>query len=225
MCAEVEDCRAQAPNWQSLSEDALLHEAAVCMFSSQMIFEVAEEAARQLRAIGLLDSRALASSAQDYERHVASALCQPVTVEVAGITRCARTRFRNRLASLLARTVADLYPRGMTLGKLLRSAESPRHARQSLVDRVWGFGPKQASLFLRRVGYTSELAVLDAHVLTYLRLRSGTCPKVGSLSRLSVYEHLEGEFKRIAMDIGCSVGCLDLATWVTMRVAKREALA
>jgi N-glycosylase/DNA lyase len=225
MCAEVGDLRAKVPHWQSLGENTLLREAAVCIFSSQMIFEVAEGAALKLELMGLLDPRAFRRSAGEYERQVVAALSQPVTFEVGDRVRRARPRFRNRLASLLARTVRDLYQGRTSLRALLRSAESPRQARELLVNRVWGFGPKQASLFLRRVGYASDLAVLDTHVLYYLRLRDGTNHKVGSLSRLSAYECLEAEFKRLAMDLGYPVGCVDLATWVTMRVARREALA
>ena len=224
MCAEVRNLRAPVPDWQSLGEETLLREAAVCIFSSQMVFEVAEGAALKLESMGLLELPALGKSTRDYEWHVVAALRQPLTVEVGGIARRARPRFRNRLASLLARTVADLYQRGSTFRDVLRSAQSPRQAREMLVKQVWGFGPKQASLFLRRVGYANDLAVLDTHVLHYLRLRDGTSPKAGSLSRLSAYERVEAEFKRLAMDLGYPVGCLDLATWVTMRVAKREAL-
>lgn len=225
MCAEVGELRATVPDWRSLGEEALLREAAVCIFGSQMIFEVAEGAALRLESMGLLDPQASRRSVRAYERQVVAALSQPVTFEVGGRARRARPRFRNRLASLLVRTMADLYQGGTSLGALLRSAESPRQARERLVNRVWGFGPKQASLFLRRVGYASDLAVLDTHVLYYLRLRDGTIHKAGSLSRLSAYECLETEFKRLAMDLGYSVGCVDLATWVTMRVARRKALA
>jgi N-glycosylase/DNA lyase len=93
-----------------------------------------------------------------------------------------------------------------------------------LVAAVSGFGPKQTSLFLRRIGYCSELAVLDTHVLDYLRMACGIRPKPGALSRLSSYEYVENEFRRVAKEFGYAVGCVDLAMWVTMRVAKREAM-
>ena len=89
---------------------------------------------------------------------------------------------------------------------------------------VWGFGPKQASLFLRRVGYCSDLAVLDVHVLDYLQLARGLSPSPSKLGRLSFYEEIEDTFREISVEFGYSVGCVDLATWVAMRVAKKEAL-
>jgi N-glycosylase/DNA lyase len=112
---------------------------------------------------------------------------------------------------------------GQSLRDTLFSASSAREARELLVQQVWGFGPKQASLFLRRVGYCAELAVLDTHILDYLRVARGLDPKPSALSRLASYERIEVEFQRVAEEFGHSVGCVDLAMWVTMRVAKREA--
>ncbi len=43
------------------------------------------------------------------------------------------------------------------------------------------------------------------------------------LGRLSCYEEVEDTFREIASRFGHSLGCVDLATWLTMRVAKREA--
>jgi len=88
---------------------------------------------------------------------------------------------------------------------------------------VAGFGPKQASLYLRRIGYCADLAVLDIHILDYLRLSQGSAPQPSYLSRISSYELIEAEFRDIANDFGFGLGRVDLAMWITMRVAKREA--
>ncbi|WP_144011891.1 hypothetical protein [Geobacter sulfurreducens] len=223
MCAEVVALSEAGLDWRSLTEEQLLHEAAVCMFSSQMVFEVAEAAAKTILEHGLLRRDFLSTKISDYESQLVVVLTKPLTVTSAtGKSRQVRPRFKNRLASLLASTIQDIHGRGSSIRDILSLARSSRHAREILIDRVWGFGPKQASLFLRRIGYCSELAVLDTHVLEYLRLALGVDPKPSSLSRLASYERLEAEFQNIASEFGHSVGCVDLATWVTMRVAKRE---
>ncbi len=220
LCAEVNSSDPEIPDWRLYSEEALLHEACVCMFSSQMMFEVAEAAALHIRGLGLLR----ATKTDDYEECLALALSEPLTVVHGGKTRQVRPRFRNRLASLLATTVTTMGRQGQTLRGTLHSATSAREAREFLVRQVWGFGPKQASLFLRRVGYCAELAVLDTHILDYLRVARGIDPKPGTLARLPGYERIESEFQRVAAEFGHPVGCVDLAMWVTMRVAKREAV-
>jgi N-glycosylase/DNA lyase len=220
LCVEVRSGAGGVRDWHLRTEEELLHEACICMFSSQMVFEVAEAAARRIKDRGLLRSGKL----DDYEQRLSLALYEPLTVERDGKTRQVRPRFRNRLASLLATTVSTMREQGQSLRGTLFSSASAREARELLVRQVWGFGPKQASLFLRRVGYCAELAVLDTHILDYLRVARGIDPKPGALSRLSGYERIEAEFQRVAAEFGHPVGCVDLAMWVTMRVAKREAI-
>lgn len=220
LCLEVKDQSTIPHDWRERTEEELLLEACVCMFSSQMVFEVAEAAAHHLRHLGLLRADNLVT----YEKCVLAALSEPLAVERDGIIRLLRPRFKNRLASLLYTTVSSMNSSGETLRKALFSAGSAQQARERLVKLVWGFGPKQASLFLRRVGYCADLAVLDTHILDYLRVAKGIAPKPGVLSRLAGYEKVEAEFRCIAEEFGHSVGCVDFAMWITMRVAKREAI-
>lgn len=220
LCTEVKVSGRKIQDWQLRTEEELLHEVCVCMFSSQMVFEVAEAAAQRIKDHGLLR----ATKHADYEQHLSAALSEPLAIERDGKIRHVRPRFRNRLASLLATTVTTMHERGQSLRGTLFSAGSAREARELLVKQVWGFGPKQSSLFLRRVGYCAELAVLDTHILDYLRVARGIDPKPSALSRLAGYERIEAEFQRVAAEFGHSVGCVDLAMWVTMRVAKREAI-
>jgi N-glycosylase/DNA lyase len=224
MCIEVNALCDKQQNWWEFTEEHLLREAAVCMFSSQMIFEVAEASVNAIAKKGLLEGGYVYGCAADYKSQLVSVLSEPITVKGnMGKSKKIRPRFKNRLASLLTTTIQNIHGQGSSLRKILANAKSAKHAREILVDRVWGFGPKQASLFLRRVSYCSDLAVLDTHVLDYMRLARGVDPKPSSLSRLSSYESIESQFENIALEFGYSVGCVDLATWITMRVAKREA--
>jgi len=224
LCAEVKGSDRGVRDWHLRTEEELLFEACVCMFSSQMVFEIAEASAQRLRDRGLLWASCRKVGGLEYEQCLSAALSEPLTVEHGGKVRHVRPRFRNRLASLLATTATTMHSQGQSLRNILFSSGSARDARELLVKYVWGFGPKQASLFLRRVGYCAELAVLDTHILDYLRVARGIDPKPSALSRLSGYELIEAEFQRVAAEFGHSVGCVDLAMWVTMRVAKREAI-
>lgn len=224
MCSEVGSLGNTVPDWRSLSEEELLYEATVCMFGSQMLFEVAVAAADRVKEAGLLRIKRTIGQRQDYQARLAAVLSESVSVEINGIRRQILPRFRNRLAALMASTIETIHGQGSSLRRILHSARSAQHARELLIAAVSGFGPKQTSLFLRRIGYCSDLAVLDTHVLDYLRMACDIDPKPGTLSKLSSYESVENEFRRVANDFGYGVGCLDLAMWVTMRVAKREAV-
>lgn len=224
MCSEVGSLGSSVPDWRALSEEELLYEATVCVFGSQMLFEVAVAAADRVKEAGLLRIGRTIKRRQDYEVRLAAVLSESVSVEINGIRRQILPRFRNRLATLMASTIETIYGQGSSLREILHSARSAQHARELLVAAVSGFGPKQTSLFLRRIGYCSDLAVLDTHVLDYLWIACGIEPKPGTLSKLSSYEYIENEFRRVADEFGYAVGCVDLAMWITMRVAKREAV-
>lgn len=223
MCSEIKAQGGSALDWRLLTEDEMLYEAAICIFGSQMQFEMAVATADRLRERGLLFSKQLAGMT-DCEVQILDALSLPLSVPGKdGGVRTVMPRFRNRLASLLTTTVAEMYGKGRSLRRLLSAADNAKNARKALMLNVWGFGPKQASLFLRRIGYCADLAVLDVHVLDYLHLTHGIRISPSRLGRLSCYEEVEDTFRKIATQFGHSLGCVDLATWLTMRVAKREA--
>ena len=224
LCAEIDRNDHDKKYWESLTEEDLLHEACVCMFSSQMVFEVAEASAQRLRDRTLLRTTRSRENSNEYFHRLCEALAEPVMVQRGGETRQLRPRFRNRLAALLSTTVATMLDHDQSLGKILLVSGSPQEARQLLVRWVSGFGPKQASLFLRRVGYSAQLAVLDTHILDYLQHVCGISAKPGALARLASYELMETQFQRVAAEFGHAVGCVDLAMWVTVRVAKQEAI-
>lgn len=223
MCSEIQAQGSSMRDWRLLTEDEMLYEAAICIFGSQMQFEIAVATADRLAARGLLFSKQL-TGMTDCEAQILDALSQPLSLPSNnGTVRAVMPRFRNRLASLLATTVTEMYGKEHSLRRLLFAADSAKDARKELMLNVWGFGPKQASLFLRRISYCADLAVLDVHVLDYLHLTQGLRIAPSRLGRLSCYEEIEDTFREIASRFGHSLGCVDLATWLTMRVAKREA--
>lgn len=225
MCLEVKAQGSSLQDWQLMTEDELLYEAAICIFGSQILFEMAVSTADRLRELGLIRPSLRGKSAEEFEQHVADALSDPLPMtDGKGGVRWVRPRFKNRLASLLTSTIVELYEQSQSIRGLLFSAGNAKEARELLTQHIWGFGPKQASLFLRRVGHCADLAVLDVHVLDYLQLARGISLSPSKLGRLSFYEEIEEIFREIAADFGHSLGCVDLATWLTMRVAKREAL-
>jgi N-glycosylase/DNA lyase len=224
MCQEVMAQGVPIQNWYTMAEDELLYEAAICIFSSQCVFEVAVAMANRLRDQKLLQPASYSKSADKMQQCFAFALSDPLPISNSdGIQRWTRPRFKNRQTSLLATTIAEIYGQSLTIRGFLCSARHAKKAREILTQHIWGFGPKQASLFLRRVGYSDDLAVLDVHVLDYLQLAYGLSLSPSKLGQLLFYEKIEDTFRGIAAEFGHPVGCVDLATWLTMRVAKKEA--
>jgi N-glycosylase/DNA lyase len=91
--------------------------------------------------------------------------------------------------------------------------------RRILVADIPGLGPKQASMFLRNVGVTYDLAVLDTHVLHYMARQDLGSVSVGNISTFRAYELVEEGVVRYANSLGYRTGFVDRAIWVTMKAA------
>ncbi len=100
------------------------------------------------------------------------------------------------------------------------SAMDPRATREWLVRNCSGLGPKQASLFLRKTGYSDSLAVLDTHLIRFMR-QTGLCSCDEAPPRLRAYERLETVFATYAASVGIALSRLDVAIWIVMRVASK----
>lgn len=225
MCIELNDQGSPIRDWKLMTEDELLYEAVICIFGSQVLFELAVAMADRLRELNLICPGLRGKSAKVFEHQVVEALSDPLSLtDSEGRQRRIRPRFKNRLAVLLTSTIVDIYEQSQTIKGFLFSERNAKKTRKLLTQHICGFGPKQASLFLRRISFCSNLAILDVHVLDYLQLAHGVSLSANKLGRLPFYEETEEIFQKIAADFGYSLGCVDLATWLTMRVAKREAL-
>ena len=99
-------------------------------------------------------------------------------------------------------------------------SRTSKEARRRLVE-LPGVGYKQASLFLRNVGYAKNLAILDTHVLNYLVLVGVMQSRPRSVSSATIYERIEELLRSHARSLGHSVGCIDVAIWIVMRTLSR----
>jgi N-glycosylase/DNA lyase len=93
----------------------------------------------------------------------------------------------------------------------LGEGSSPPEMRVWFVRHVKGLGWKEASHFLRNIGYR-DLAILDRHILKNLRRHRiiRTLPKSLTPAR---YQSIEGKFRHFADDIGIPMDELDLLFW------------
>ena len=91
-----------------------------------------------------------------------------------------------------------------------------------MAAEISGLGPKQASLFLRNIGYAKHVAVLDVHVLTYMSWVGLTDAPLKSVPTIHKYEMLEDLFIEHACSFGCTPDQFDLAVWVVVKVAKEQ---
>ena len=93
LCGEIQASSECVQDWRLHTEQDLLYEACVCIFSSQMVFEVAEAGAQTLRNQGLLLSSNYSGNIEIYEKHLIAALSDPLSITRNGEERKVRIRF------------------------------------------------------------------------------------------------------------------------------------
>lgn len=206
------DRQLSADATQPWTESRLWTELACCVLSSQVPYETAQAAAARLGASGLFLEEGIVP--RDLEIALADLLRRPF--DIGGASR--RYRFPDSRARQLTATVVKVRREAKGLSELLRSFGDIEVARAWFVTHAKGLGPKQASMFLRNVGASYDLAVLDRHLINYMVMMGLTVdPK--PMRSMADYRRDENLLRSHAADFGLPVGFLDWAVWIVMRVA------
>ncbi|MCX6649264.1 MAG: N-glycosylase/DNA lyase [Candidatus Bathyarchaeota archaeon] len=97
------------------------------------------------------------------------------------------------------------------LKRTITSQPSSRAARDWLVDNITGLGMKEASHFLRNVGYL-DLAIIDKHILTHMLEQGIIAERPKTLTRKKYLEY-EAILTRVAARLSMPLGMMDLYLW------------
>ncbi len=214
--------KTHSKNWEYYDESYLWHELVACILGSKVPFEQAQTAVMQLRTKGLLNVDGCIKDSQRFETKIAEALSVPMVCQRTD-EHAFRYRYPRLRANHIRRTAELVYQkRGSIRGILESGGNDPHETRVKIMNASVGIGPKQSSLFLRNIGYTDDLAILDTHVLRYMFLMGIFQVKTHVLSTLSRYQEAEKCLYAYTRRLGVNLAYLDTAVWVTMRVFQRE---
>lgn len=218
VCQEIVSQLSPATEWQERTEQDVYREVVACILGSRVSFEVALAATDALAEDGLLrdfgDEKA-------YAKRVIGVLSQPLFRPEW--PKCRRYRFPQARGQAIARTAAAFYADGGSVKDWLSGFHDALSARRHLVEKAKGVGPKQASMVLRNVGFSDELAILDSHLLRFMGMKGLLPGKASFVATLKGYEIAERKFLAYSSEMGWPTGILDQAVWIVMRVYLREA--
>lgn len=98
------------------------------------------------------------------------------------------------------------------------SCGSEECARYKIVETFPGIGLKQASMFLRNIGASRNLSVIDVHTLFYLR----TCHGV-AIDHLTPKQYLYAEdiLRKAAFEYDMELNVFDVIVWSAVRAVKK----
>jgi len=96
--------------------------------------------------------------------------------------------------------------------QLVNKNFEPVILREILVREIKGMGYKEASHFLRNIGYSFDLAIIDRHILNNL-LGYRVIPSIPKSINKNRYLELEQKFIKFSQDIKIPLVDLDLLFW------------
>lgn len=118
--------------------------------------------------------------------------------------------FGHRFSHSRAKYIVEARKTIDQLRNVLHSSPSSWAIRDWLVKNVKGLGYKEASHFLRNVGFM-DLAIVDFHIINLLS-RYGLIVKPKFLTKKKYFE-IEKVLKKIAENVELDLGALDLYLW------------
>lgn len=177
--------------WQTGTDAQIFRELAFCIFTPQSRAKACWEAVEALTDKNLL-----------FEGN---------ELKISQELSC--VRFRNNKSKYLKRA-RDLFT---TKGKLrikpiLNDFDDVYECREWLVKNIPGFGYKEASHFLRNIGFGEKLAILDRHILKNL-VKLGVIDQIPQSISRKKYLEIEQKMQEFAKRVKIPLAHLDLILW------------
>lgn len=116
----------------------------------------------------------------------------------------------HRFPNVRAKYVFEAQPLKDTIKETLKKVGDEIKMREWIVENIKGIGMKEASHFLRNIGY-KNIAIIDFHIIDLL-VKHGLIEKPKTLTKKR-YLEIERVLKKIAEKTGLSLGELDLYLW------------
>ncbi len=196
------------------SEKYLRRELVACILGSQVRHEMASLALSRLEEADLLEDKWWLARTPNFEKKVRGVISGSVFPN----TKNQSYRYPKAKSKQILGARDSLIKKALI--ERLSSTGNAKEIRQCLVKDIPGIGPKQASMFLRNIGKSYDLAIIDTHVLRFLDIRLELPANSARIGNLKYYEQIEDSFAAYANTLGFSVGYLDWAVWATMKAAR-----
>lgn len=165
-------------------------ELAFCICTPQSRAELADKAVAELEGNGKLFS----GTSDDIAYHLHG------------------VRFRNNKARYIAEARKLFSVKGELKIKSKINVEDIFGLREWLAKNVPGLGYKEASHFLRNIGFGKDIAILDRHILKNLRKYNVISKIPANLSRKK-YLAIEARMRDFSRKLRIPLGELDLLLW------------
>jgi N-glycosylase/DNA lyase len=225
VCDFIDSQREKTKSWNDYSEEQLWFELVSCILGSRVRYETARACATHLWNNGFLNINCLLRNSMYFQNRIGKELSRSIYPPFSS-GEGSKYRYPNSKSRYIVKTGIQIYKdNNSTIKDILIDCHDGFEARKILIKTCVGIGPKQASLFLRNISFCENLAILDSHVLRYLKLLKLN-DKVHNISLEKRNYYINEDMLRLyAISKKKSLATLDVGIWVVMRLIQKEAVA
>lgn len=202
-------------NWAKLSEKQIWKELCFCLLSGNVAFELVKSVIDVLDDNGFLDYNWILKERQS-QKLIFKLFNEPNFEPRKKDGQLRKYRYPQKRSKEITGAAKILYSNS-SIKEILEKSISDVQIRNFLAKTIPGIGIKESSHFLRNVGYSNSLAIIDIHVLNFLKQNHFVNPSDIPYLTESRYEKLEIILQNLAEFHGLDLGILDLAIWHRMR--------
>jgi N-glycosylase/DNA lyase len=177
--------------WVKGRDEEIFEELAFCIFTPQSKARVCFNAINRLKETGLL----LRGSDKE------------ITDKINDV------RFKNKKAAYLVKA-RNFFTKNkkICIKSIISQFKDIYECREWLVKNITGLGHKEASHFLRNIGFGEDIAILDRHILKNLKNLKVIHEIPGALSRAQ-YLDIEKKMAAFSKHVHIPISHLDLVLW------------
>lgn len=220
LCKDIERL-VERKDYTRMSEQDLTFELLICILGSGVRYELSLAYASTVQSALL--PRRLKKRMNSNERAylIEGILNSPAYSSIDGKTY-SRYRYPKRAAKHIAESFCNIEQKYGSLKDMIGVMNAPSDLRRELIYLCPGIGPKQSSHYVKNIGFTDNVAILDRHILNYLKLIDDVdiCPK--QVSKIDKYEEIERIFIDKVSKFNHAVSVVDQSIWFVMRALGKE---
>ena len=212
---DIEHKQTWKNNWSKLHENKIWKELCFCLLSGNVAYELVQSVITVLERKKYLDYSWILEEKQS-KKILYDLFSNPNFEPKKKDGSLRKYRYPEKRSGEITRAAKILYS-DSTLKSILENTKSDIEIRNFLAKNVPGIGIKESSHFLRNIGYSNTLAIIDIHVLNFLKQNQFVDPSDMSTLTPLKYEKLESVLQNLADFHELDLGILDLAIWHYMR--------
>jgi len=201
-------------SWHNLSEQDIWEELCFCILSGNVSYELAKSVIEVTRKNGILNYTWMKDESTS-EKVLFQELNSPnfKPVKINGELR--KYRYPKKRSHQIKNAAIRIYET-FSLKNFLKFNDSIP-ARNFLFNEIPGLGIKEASHFLRNIGYSDSLAIIDIHVFRFLQEQG--LIDFSNIKYLTTSKYLLAEkiLRNLSEYHSLNLAILDLAIWHYMR--------